>query len=113
MSMHLRCTVRRALLLASKAGNTPTAINGQKATLGNASALGSAAVSPNRKPNLRNSLYENNIVTSPYADCEFHDMTLTQKFFESAVRWPDKVALVRHINHNRYEIVYLVLSLCY
>lgn len=91
--------MRRALLLANRAGNGPIAITGQRAALGNASALGSAAASPNLKPAIQTSLYENNIVTSPYADCEFHDMTLTQKFFESAVRWPDKIALVRRFLH--------------
>ncbi|KAK4037206.1 hypothetical protein OUZ56_029246 [Daphnia magna] len=102
MSMHLRSTVRRALLLANRAGNGPIAITGQRAALGNASALGSAAASPNLKPAIQTSLYENNIVTSPYADCEFHDMTLTQKFFESAVRWPDKIALECGITGRRY-----------
>ncbi|KZS06466.1 putative 4-coumarate--CoA ligase 3, partial [Daphnia magna] len=102
MSVHLRSTVRRALLLANRAGNGPIAITGQRAALGNASAMGSAAASPNPKPSIRTNVYENNIVTSPYADCEFHDMTLTQKFFESAVRWPDKIALECGISGRRY-----------
>ncbi|KAI9552448.1 hypothetical protein GHT06_022814 [Daphnia sinensis] len=102
MSMHLRSSLRKALLLANRAGNGPIALTGQKASLGNASALASAAASPNLKPKIQTSLYDNNIVTSPYADCEFHDMTLTQKFFESAVRWPDKIALECGISGRRY-----------
>ena len=86
MSMHLRSSLRRALLLTNKAG--PTGINGQKA------ALGSAAPSHKLKPAIDTSKYEKNIVTSPYPDIEFHDLTLTQKFFESSTRWPDKIALV-------------------
>lgn len=82
MSTHLRSTLRRALLLANK--NGPVSIVGQKAALGN------TAQSQQLKP----SKFENNIVLSPYPDCQFHDLTLTQKFFESAVRWPDKIALV-------------------
>lgn len=38
--------------------------------------------------------YENNVVVSPYSDCKLYDMTLTQRFFESAVRWPDKIIMV-------------------
>ncbi len=84
--MHLRSTLRRALLLANKTG--PTSINGQ------AAAMGHAAPARQVQPVIENSKYEKNIVTSPYPYIEFHNMTLTQKFFESATRWPDKIALV-------------------
>ena len=90
MSMHLRSSLRRALLLANKTNICPAAsISSQNF------ALGTASPSQKAKPAVIET-YEKNIVTSPYADCEFHDMTLTQKFFESAARWPDKVALVCH-----------------
>uniref|UniRef100_A0A0P5EQT1 4-coumarate--CoA ligase n=1 Tax=Daphnia magna TaxID=35525 RepID=A0A0P5EQT1_9CRUS len=112
MSVHLRSTVRRALLLANRTGNGSIAITGQRAALGNASAMGSAAASPNPKPSIRTNVYENNIVTSPYADCEFHDMTLTQKFFESAVRWPDKIALECGISGRRYTYNTMSQAVC-
>lgn len=93
MSMHLRSTLRRTLLLANK-NNGPVAIVGQKA------ALGSAA--PSRKPEPAVKKFKNNIVQSPYPDIQFHDLTLTQKFFESAARWPDNIALVEN-SRNYFE----------
>lgn len=83
MSMHLRSTLRRALLLANRNYGPVT---GQKAALGNAA--------PSRKPEPSVKRFEKNIVSSPYPDLRFHDMSMTQKFFESAARWPNNIALV-------------------
>ncbi len=83
MSLHLRSTLRRALQLANQTAN------GQKA------ALGQLAPSQKFQPSPNFSKFENNIVTSPYGDCQLHDMTMVQKVFESASRWPNKIATVR------------------
>lgn len=105
--MHLRSSLRRALLLANKTNICPAAsISSQNF------ALGSAIASPLQKVKPEIKTYENNIVTSPYADCAFHDMTLTQKFFESAARWPDKVALVYVIVFIFSRFFFLMLN-CY
>lgn len=85
MSAHLKSSLRRALLLANR-NNGPISISGQKAAQGN------VAQSHQLKPVTHR--FKNNIVISPYPDCQFHDLTLTQKFFESAIRWPDKTVLV-------------------
>lgn len=97
--MHLRSSLRRALLLASnKNANTicpAVSVAGQQIA-----ALGTVAPSHKLKPAVEPRKYENNIVVSPYADCAFHDSTLTQRFFESAARWPDKIALVSFFFFN-------------
>ena len=83
MSLHLRSTLKKAALLANRIGT-----NGQKA------ALGQHASAIKLQPTPDVSKFENNIVTSPYGECEFHDMTMVQKVFESASRWPNKIAMV-------------------
>lgn len=90
MSMHLRSTLRRALFLANRGNGPVSALHSQKAALGN------VAPSLKLEPVFNVGKFEKNIVVSPYPDCQFHDMTLTQKFFESAARWPDNVALVSY-----------------
>jgi hypothetical protein len=87
MSIHLRSTLQRALLLANQTGSA------QKAALCN------IPPSPKYKPTPDVSKFENNIVTSPYGDCELHDMTMVQKVFESASRWPNKIAMVYEFFH--------------
>ena len=77
--MHLRSTLRRALLLA----NRSTPVVSQCAPLGHAAPSHKLQPAENKK-----------VVVSPYSDCQFHDMTLTQKMFQSAMTWPDKIALV-------------------
>ena len=91
MSLHLRSTLNKAALLVNRIGSS---INGQKATLG-----GQAAPAFKLQPTPDVSKFENNIVTSPYGDCELHDMTMVQKVFESASRWPNKIAMVYNFFH--------------
>lgn len=87
--MHLRSSLRRALLLANQSNiSCPAGAVGQRAS------LGYAAPSQKLKPAVDAGSFEKNIITSPYADCQFHDMTLTQKLFQSAMMWPDNIALV-------------------
>jgi hypothetical protein len=88
-SLHLRSTLKKAALLANRIGT-----NGQKA------ALGQHAPAFKLQPTPDVSKFENNIVTSPYGDCDLHDMTMVQKIFESAGRWPNKIALVGAISLN-------------
>lgn len=84
MSLPLRSALKKAILVANQTGNIRA---GQKAALGQAVAW--------QKPTPpESSRFENNIVTSPYGDCQLHDMTMVQKIFESASRWPDKIATV-------------------
>ncbi|XP_046443350.1 probable 4-coumarate--CoA ligase 1 [Daphnia pulex] len=90
MSLHLRSTLQRALLLANQTGTA------QKAALCN------VPPSPKYKPMPDVSKFENNIVTSPYGECEFHDMTMVQKVFESASRWPNKIAMECGITGRKY-----------
>lgn len=85
--MHIRSTLRRAVLLANSNSGQTTIIN-QKA------ALGHAAPYQKLKPAIEDRNFEKNIISSPHPDCEFHNMTLTQKFFDGATRWPDKIAMV-------------------
>ena len=81
MSLHLRSSLRRALLLAKETTSIRSA------------ALGHLAPAHKLQP-MQDSKFENNIVTSPYGDCKLHDMTLVQKIFESAARWPQHIATV-------------------
>ena len=37
---------------------------------------------------------EHNVVTSPFADCKLHDMTLVQRILETSTRWPQNIAMV-------------------
>jgi hypothetical protein len=90
MSLHLRSTLNKATLLVNRIGSS---INGQKA------ALGQAAPAFKLQPTPDVSKFENNIVTSPYGDCELHDMTMVQKVFESASHWPTKIAMVYEFVH--------------
>jgi hypothetical protein len=87
MSLHLRSTLKKAVLLANRIGNS-----GQKAV------LGQAAPAFKLQPTPDVSKFENNIVTSPYGNCDLHDMTMVQKVFESCSRWPNKIAVVRICN---------------
>ncbi|EFX67408.1 hypothetical protein DAPPUDRAFT_203687 [Daphnia pulex] len=91
MSLHLRSTLKKAALLANRIGT-----NGQKA------ALGQHASAIKLQPTPDVSKFENNIVTSPYGDCDLHDMTMVQKIFESAGRWPNKIALECGITGRKY-----------
>ena len=84
MSLHLRSTLKKAIQLANQ--------NGQKA------ALGQLVPSHKLQPSPDVSKFENNIVTSPYGDCKLHNMTMVQKVFESANRWPNKIATVSFIS---------------
>lgn len=84
MSLHIRSSLRQALLLANQTAH------GQKA------ALGQLAPSLKINPTPVASKFENNIVTSPYGDCKIHEMTMVQKLFESASRWPTKIATVSY-----------------
>lgn len=83
-TLHLRSTLRRALLLATRSSTD----------IGQRASLRYAAPTQNLQPAINISKFEKNIVMSPYSDCEFDDMTVTQKMFLSAMKWPDKIALV-------------------
>jgi len=93
MSLHLRSTLKKAALLANRIAN-----NGQKSA-----ALGQHAPAFKLQPTPDVSRFENNIVTSPYGDCHLHDMTMVQKVFESAGRWPNKIAMVWIFNSVLYH----------
>ena len=88
MSLNLRSILNKAALLVNRIGSSR-----QKA------ALGQAAPAFKLQPTPDVSKFENNIVTSPYGDCELHDMTMVQKVFESASRWPNKIAMVCDFFH--------------
>jgi len=62
--------------------------------------LGTAA--PEKKPNNEPNRYENNIVTSPFGDCELHYQPLHQRVFQSAAKWPNNVALECGITGRKY-----------
>ncbi|KAI9552454.1 hypothetical protein GHT06_022820 [Daphnia sinensis] len=87
---NLRSTLQRAILLANQTSN------GQKATMCN------IAVPPKPRPSPDASRFENNIVTSPFRDCKLHEMTMVQKLFESASRWPTKIATECGITGRKY-----------
>lgn len=79
MALHLRSAVSKALQVNKTC---------------QAAALSQLATSRKLKPEHLTSRFENNVVTSPHGDCQLHDMTMVQKVFESASRWPDKIAMV-------------------
>ncbi|KZS19186.1 4-coumarate--CoA ligase 3 [Daphnia magna] len=91
MSLNIRSSLRQALLLANQA------TNGQKA------ALGQLAPSFKMNPTPVASKFENNIVTSPFGDCKLHDMSMVQKLFESASRWPTKIATECGVTGRKYS----------
>ncbi|XP_057379477.1 uncharacterized protein LOC130701512 [Daphnia carinata] len=91
MALHVRSSLRQALLLANQATNS------QKA------ALGQLAPSLKMNPMRGASKFENNIVTSPLGDCKLHDMSMVQKLFESASRWPTKIATECGITGRKYS----------
>uniref|UniRef100_A0A0P5EMA5 4-coumarate--CoA ligase n=1 Tax=Daphnia magna TaxID=35525 RepID=A0A0P5EMA5_9CRUS len=91
MSLNIRSSLRQALLLANQA------TNGQKA------ALGQLAPSLKMNPTPVASKFENNIVTSPFGDCKLHDMSMVQKLFESANRWPTKIATECGVTGRKYS----------
>lgn len=91
MSLNIRSSLRQALLLANQA------TNGQKA------ALGQLAPSLKMNPTPVASKFENNIVTSPFGDCKLHDMSMVQKLFESASRWPTKIATECGVTGRKYS----------
>ncbi|XP_057379390.1 uncharacterized protein LOC130701426 [Daphnia carinata] len=88
---NLRSTFQRARLLANQTSN------GQKATMCN------VAVPSKPRPTPDASKFENNIVTSPFRDCKLHDMSMVQKLFESASRWPSKIAMECGITGRKYS----------
>ncbi|KZS10135.1 4-coumarate--CoA ligase 3 [Daphnia magna] len=88
---NLRSTLQRALLLANQTSH------GQKATMCN------IAVPPKSRPTPDASKFENNIVTSPFNDCKLHDMSMVQMLFESASRWPTKIATECGVTGRKYS----------
>lgn len=82
MSLYVRSVARRAFLLAN--------YNGGCANLQNKAGLGTLAP----ETQSRTERLENNIVASPFGDCQLHYQPMHQRVFESAAKWPNNVALV-------------------
>ena len=93
MSLYLRSVTRRAFLLANN--------NGGCVNLQNKARLGTLA--PETRP-LTERL-ENNVVASPFGDCELHYQPLHQRVFQCAAKWPNNVALVSESSTRLYVTV--------